>query len=310
MSPLGVLRLTIVLLILLVPTIVLNLMQFLSLLFRPFAPKGAALFNCFCAGAVWFYLQSVFERLDDAKITFSGDQLPDMENCLIISNHVGFSDFFLIHAVAIRRRMVSNCKYFAKDSLKWIPFFGWGMWLMGMPFMKRNWASDASRIEKVFSTIKDLKLPVWLISYLEGTRYTEAKAAESKAFAKEKGLPQLEKVLLPRTKGFVATVSAFRHSHVKYVYDFTIVYKHVEKGLQVSPSLPRIFTGALSKEYKFHVHVKKYAIASLPTDPEKLSQWAVERYEEKDALLQKMQVSWTDKIRLKVDPWPRNVVTN
>lgn len=53
---------------------------------------------------------------------------------------------------------------------------------MGMPFMKRNWASDADRITKVFAGIKDLELPVWLISYLEGTRYTVAKAEEVSKF--------------------------------------------------------------------------------------------------------------------------------
>ncbi|TPX38133.1 1-acylglycerol-3-phosphate O-acyltransferase [Synchytrium microbalum] len=309
MQMLSTLRIVVLLVGLCTPTIVLNVLQFVSLAMMPFAPKTTAAFNCLCAWFVWRVLQEIFERLDRAKVTFSGDHLPDGENALIISNHVGFSDFFLIHTQAYRRKMLGNCKYFAKDSLKWIPLFGWGMWAMGMPFMARNWLSDSKTIAKVFANIKDLELPVWLISYLEGTRFTAEKVPESHAFAKDKGLPQLDRVLLPRTKGFIATVNAFRKSHVKHVYDFTIVYKHVTKGLQHSPSLLRVFAGSLDREYKFHVHVKRYALDSLPTDPEKLTQWAMERYQEKDVLLKGMAESWTDKLTLRVDTWPTDLVS-
>jgi hypothetical protein len=45
--------------------------------------------------------------------------------------------------------------------------------------------------------------PFWVGIYPEGTRITPKKWKESITFAAEKGLPQLNNVLLPRTKGFV-----------------------------------------------------------------------------------------------------------
>jgi len=49
------------------------------------------------------------------------------------------------------------------------------MYLMGQIFVKRNWTSDKKMIDKAFNGIKENKEPVWIITYLEGTRFTEKK---------------------------------------------------------------------------------------------------------------------------------------
>ena len=46
---------------------------------------------------------------------------------------------------------------------------------MGQIFVKRNWTSDKKMIDKAFKGIKDDKEPVWIITYLEGTRFSEEK---------------------------------------------------------------------------------------------------------------------------------------
>lgn len=71
--------------------------------------------------------------------------------------------------------MLLYCKYFAKQTLKWIPFFGWGIWLMGSIMVDRNWTLDKKKIEKTFRMLKQDEIPSWIISYPEGTRATEAK---------------------------------------------------------------------------------------------------------------------------------------
>jgi len=44
-------------------------------------------------------------------------------------------------------------KYFAKDMVKYIPFFGWGVWILGSIFLSRSWLKDNGRINNKFQAI-------------------------------------------------------------------------------------------------------------------------------------------------------------
>ncbi|CAG8786637.1 3201_t:CDS:2 [Cetraspora pellucida] len=269
-------------------------------------------------------LKYIFERQHRGHITFSGDKIPSDESAIVISNHQSFSDFYMLHSVAIRRNMLPHVKYFAKDSLKYIPFFGFGMWLMGMIFIKRNWTRDESQLKKIFKTIKAYAAPIWIVNFVEGTRLTSRKLLESQRFAKERGLPILRNLLVPRTKGFVACVRQLRDAHVQYVYgiryyfyifltltqvednlesllylDFTIAYRHITQGFQFPPNLLQVHSySPLSPPWSFHVHVRRYAIKDLPQEDEKLSEWVRQIFVEKDALLEDMKTRWTQSDRL------------
>ncbi|KAJ3284136.1 hypothetical protein HK104_010080 [Borealophlyctis nickersoniae] len=293
-----------ILICLLIYMLPVNILQILSLVVVPFSRKQSMIFNGKCAASIWLLMQWLFERVQKGKITHSGDVIPEKENAIVFSNHVSWSDFYLLHSVASRKKMQGSCKYFAKDSLKWLPGFGWGMWLMGMIMIKRNWTNDRSKIEGIFSAIKSTVVPVWIISYLEGTRITPKKLAESQAFAEKKGLPVLNNVLLPRTKGFVATVNAFRGTQIKAVYDFTIAYYDNKRGFQVAPSMIRIHSQSLAKDFKFHVHVRRFLIEDLPTDDDELAAWALERFVEKDKYLETLKKEWTENQTLLVEPSP------
>lgn len=50
--------------------------------------------------------------------------------------------------------------------------------MMGFIFMRRNWADDKSHIEETFERIKTMRIPVWLVSFLEGTRIRPHKLKE------------------------------------------------------------------------------------------------------------------------------------
>ncbi|KAF8946389.1 hypothetical protein BGZ52_008772 [Haplosporangium bisporale] len=170
------------------------------------------------------------------------------------------------------------------------------MWIMGMLFINRNWQQDQIKINKMFARILDIQAPVWVASFLEGSRLTPSKLAASQKFMQSRGLPLLTNVMMPRTKGFITCVNKFRGSHVKHVYDFTFAYYHKTKGFGVAPDLVRVHTGQLSPEYKFHVHVKRYNLDDLPKDEEKLSEWVIQKYVEKDAFLEQMKQNWTEGI--------------
>ncbi|CAG8542964.1 8542_t:CDS:2 [Ambispora gerdemannii] len=266
---------------------------------------GTALFrlvwdiNTRGAQTMWWVMQYIFERRHSGKITFSGDKLMPNDSAIVISNHRSFTDFYMLHSVAIRKNMLPHVKYFAKDSLKYIPFFGFGMWLMGMLFIKRNWTQDEVRLNKMFNAIKQYRAPIWVVNFLEGTRMTPQKVREGQQFSKKRGLPILQNLLVPRTKGFIACLGQLRDTHVKFVYDFTIAYRHVTKGIQSPPNLVQVHSYSnLSPPWSFHVHVRKYAIEDLPRDEEKIAEWVKERFVEKDAILEDMKTHWTKSERL------------
>lgn len=154
--------------------LLINILQFNALLLWPFSPKQVMLFNTKVGGLLWHIMQHIFQS-QNAKITTSGDPIPPNESAIVFSNHVSGSDFYLIHHLAQRAHMLSACNYFAKDSLKWIPGFGWGLWMMGLLFIKRKWTLDQGRIKYLFQSILEQKRPSWIISYLEGTRINQLK---------------------------------------------------------------------------------------------------------------------------------------
>ncbi|CAG8603388.1 278_t:CDS:2 [Racocetra persica] len=246
-------------------------------------------------------------------ITFSGDKIPSDESAIVISNHQSFSDFYMLHSVAIRRNMLPHVKYFAKDSLKYARIC--------FSFMVHN---DESQLKKIFKTIKAYAAPIWIVNFVEGTRLTSKKLLEGQRFAKERGLPILRNLLVPRTKGFVACIRHLRNAHVQYVYgtrhyfyiilnsenleitynhylylDFTIAYRHITQGLQFPPNLLQVHSySPLSPPWTFHVHIRRYAIKDLPQEDEKLSEWVRQIFVEKDALLEDMKTRWTQSEKL------------
>jgi len=129
------------------------------LLLKPFAPDLVYDTSSFIAESVWRWIQAIFERFNGARITYSGDALPRGESAIVVTNHVGWSDFYMIQGLAIRCGMLGRCRYFAKIQLKNVPFLGWGLWAMGFPLVSRNWGKDKHELDRVFSGIVSRKWP-------------------------------------------------------------------------------------------------------------------------------------------------------
>jgi len=97
---------------------------------------------------------------------------------------------------------------------------------------------------------------------------------QAQAFARQHNKPELSRVLLPRTKGFVSTIQGLRGSHVKHVYDLTLLYLSEpsrSKGASVKGSFgiadERERVPTLSEHlgcadiartgYRFRIHVRR-----------------------------------------------------
>ena len=111
------------------------------------------------AGSVWRNVQRIFTGLNGANITVSGSRLPEGESAIVVCNHVAWTDFYMIQALAIRSRMLGHSRWFAKQQLKWVPFLGWGLWAMGMPLVSRNWLHDQREMTRVFGGIVHRQWP-------------------------------------------------------------------------------------------------------------------------------------------------------
>lgn len=115
--------------------------------------------SSFIAYTVWNWIEQIFLVLNGGVITSSGDNLPQGESAIVISNHVSWTDFYMIQALALKAGMLSRCRWFAKIELRRVPLLGWGIWAMGMPMVSRNWLKDKKELDGVFKGITENKWP-------------------------------------------------------------------------------------------------------------------------------------------------------
>lgn len=142
----------------------------------------------YIAYTVWFVIQHIFTSVNGAHIIVSGDLLPPGESAIVIANHVSWTDFYMIQALAMRSGMLGRCRWFAKQQLKWVPFLGWGLYAMGMPLVSRNWVKDRKELDSIFGKIRTNQWPIckstcydhvcstagamWLMSRMQGSFHT------------------------------------------------------------------------------------------------------------------------------------------
>ena len=267
-------------LLLFLQLILTNIAQTLSLVLFPFSRRAFRSFNRLCAGSWWGSCVVIAQWLHGSRLIYTGDTLPDRENAIVISNHQQMTDIFVLMMLAKPRGRLGDLKWFVKDVIKYVPGVGWGMLFLDCLYVKRDWDADKDRISTTFSKFQKNQIPIWLISFVEGTRIKPEKLKRSQKFAREKGLPVLENVLLPRTKGFAASVQGLS-GHAKAVYDVTI-------GYPAGP--PNLWQMASGKATEFHIHVRRFSLTELPSNPVELASWLVTRYQEKDQLLKQFQL--------------------
>lgn len=141
---------------------------------------------------------------------------------LVICNHQSWVDIpALVQALNYK---VPYYKFFLKKELIWVPFLGLAFWALDYPFMKRY--SKAHLEKHPEDKGKDLEItrracekfhgiPVTVVNYLEGTRFTPAKqVAQASPY---------EHLLKPKSGGMAFAMAALGEQ-MKSLLDVTIVY--------------------------------------------------------------------------------------
>lgn len=206
---------------------------------------------------VWGIMTRQIEVWGGWNFVISGDEVPRLETVFAVSNHRFWLDWLIIMCLAARKGRLGAVKMFAKQVISLVPGIGWGMWLSDMVFLTRDWNSDLRRVNATFKRLRESQMPFWLVSHLEGTRLSQQKLLESQQFAKKTNKPVLEHCLLPRTKGFVATIQGLR-TRLDAVYDITIVYDHMKMGAPSAVGL--VLSHWLVKPIDVHIHIRRFPI--------------------------------------------------
>lgn len=141
---------------------------------------------------------------------------------MLIVNHQSWVDILVLLRVFNRR--VPYFKFFLKSSLIWFPVIGLACWALDFLFMKRHTREqiqkDPSLAGKDLATTQQQcerfsNKPVTIISYVEGTRFTEQK--------REQQSSPYRHLLIPKAGGLAFTLAAMS-GRIKTLIDVTIHY--------------------------------------------------------------------------------------
>lgn len=208
---------------------------------------GKALRNACSRGVMW--VAETWAEID--KLIFAlltptvwdirgGEGLRRDRSYLVISNHQSWVDIPAL--VQAFNRKTPYFKFFLKQQLIWVPFLGLAFWALDYPFMKRYSKAYLARHPEMAG--KDLEitkracerfkdLPVTVVNYLEGTRFTPAKQAQQ-------GSPY-QHLLKPKAGGVAFTLAALG-PQLDALLDVTLVYP----GLR-PPGFWKLISGQVPK---------------------------------------------------------------
>ena len=163
---------------------------------------------------------------------------------LVVSNHQSGVDIPVLQKVLLGR--IPFLRFFLKQQLIWVPLLGAAWWALDFPFMKRHSREflekhPEKRREDLETTRRACArfrgLPVSILNFVEGTRFTETKRAR---------LQSPFRHLLPPKTGGIAFTAAAMGDTLRSVVDVTIVYPDGRPSVWdlLSRGVPRVVVRA------------------------------------------------------------------
>ncbi|XP_019382577.1 PREDICTED: lysocardiolipin acyltransferase 1 [Gavialis gangeticus] len=230
--------------------------------------------------ATWLTLPvALLEMVFGAKVVITGDGFIPGERSVIIMNHRTRMDWMFLWNCLLRYSYLRLEKICLKSSLKSVPGFGWAMQVAAFIFIQRKWEDDKNHFEKMLDYFCDIREPLQLLIFPEGTDLTANTKARSHEFAEKNGLRKYEYVLHPRTTGFTFVVERLREgNNLDAIHDITVAYPQ-----NIPQTEKHILNGNFPRE--IHFHVRRYPVHTVPTSREELQVWCQKRWEEKEERL-------------------------
>ncbi len=203
---------------------------------------------------------------------------------LVISNHQSWLDIVVMQKMLHKK--VPELKFFVKDQLKWVPFLGFTWWIFDHPFMKRyskeylekhpeKKGLDLAATKRSCEKFKDM--PVAIMNFVEGTRFTNAKHIKQKA--------PYQHLLNPKAGG-IAFVLNCLGDKIHSIIDVTITYPDPQSSIwdYVCGRIKHI--GIYAREIKIPEAFLSMNYFDDPEMKQKFQLWLNEKWAEKDAICQ------------------------
>jgi 1-acyl-sn-glycerol-3-phosphate acyltransferase len=230
----------------------------------------------------------IFDAMLGTRWDISGAENLDREgHYLIISNHVSWTDIFVLFRVFHRR--VAFIRFFLKHELIWFPIVGQACWAMDFPFMRRYTPEELERhperrgkdLESTKITCRRYRrIPLAILNFIEGTRFTAAKHAEQES--------PYRHLLRPRVGG-IAFVLASLSEQIDGLVDVTIDYSSPDVSLLdfLTNRIERVIVRARV------LPIPQQFLSEPITEPgparEAFRAWIDALWREKDALLEQLR---------------------
>lgn len=174
---------------------------------------------------VWVFLNEKFCRW--FRWIQIDQQLPDTlpsrsQWWLIASNHQSWADIVILQIVF--RKLAPPIKFFTKRELIWVPFLGFGLWLLRFPYVRRRRRDSGNFQHKQRQkTQQELaraasqfhERPIALLLFLEGTRFTPEKHVDQ--------CPPYQYLLRPKLGGLTFTLDTLA-SKIDRLVNVTVSY--------------------------------------------------------------------------------------
>ncbi|WP_196139693.1 acyltransferase [Aliikangiella sp. G2MR2-5] len=149
------------------------------------------------------------------------ENLSDDDWYLVVANHQSWVDILALQQVFNRK--IPFLKFFLKQELFWVPVLGIAWWALDFPFMKRYTKSyikkNPHKKGKDFETTKKAcekfkSLPISIMNFAEGTRFTQLKHDKQKS--------PFQYLLKPKSGGIGYVLALM--DEVEHLLDVTINY--------------------------------------------------------------------------------------
>lgn len=142
---------------------------------------------------------------------------------LIVCNHQSWADILILQNIF--KHKIPMTKFFLKKELLWsLPFASWSCWLLDFPFMHRYSKSFLAKhpelkgkdIESTKKACEKFKnIPTTIISFVEGTRFSEEK--------KQRQQSPYQYLLRPKATTIAFALTAMG-KYFQHILDVTIIY--------------------------------------------------------------------------------------
>ncbi len=153
----------------------------------------------------------------DANLRYDG-------HYLVLANHQSWVDIAILQAVLNRR--IPLLRFFLKSQLIWVPLLGLAWWALDFPFMKRYSREKLAKhpelagrdIEATRRACEKFRgIPISVMSFAEGTRFTVAKHGSQQS--------PYRNLLRPKAGGIAFVLDAMGEA-LHSVLDITIAYPY------------------------------------------------------------------------------------